>query len=91
MSKLPLGSVVSLKNGDEIVIIGYLTENARGDLYDYIAVPYPSGLVKGVETVLVNFEAISKVIFEGYHDVLSDNFLEQLDNFEKSASNIFKR
>lgn len=91
MSKLPLGSVVSLKNGNEVVIIGYMTENARGELYDYIAVPYPSGMVKGVELILVNTDAISNVIYDGYHDASVDDFLDRLSSLEKSAPNIFKK
>ncbi|MBQ3574683.1 MAG: DUF4176 domain-containing protein [Clostridia bacterium] len=68
---LPLGSVVSLKDiPDKMIIIGRgINVQLDGETWfcDYSGVIYPEGLV-GAEAVYFNHSNIENVIFTGYDD-----------------------
>mgnify|MGYP004580725461 CR=1 FL=1 len=71
MNYLPLGSIVLLNGGIQKLIVigrGVIVENAERELFfDYVAVPYPTGLV-GDSVAYFNADNIAKVIYEGYSD-----------------------
>ena len=68
---LPLGSVVSLKQGTKkVLIVGRIQEHiSSGKLYDYSAVYYPEGMLDPHELFLFQQEDIDKL----YHVGLQDN------------------
>lgn len=66
--KLPLGSVVQLKNATNLVIvIGYNGTNGKPDSpkYDYIALQYPMGFVSPKFIYGFNTEQILKIFYSG--------------------------
>ena len=84
---LPIGSIVTLKDVDEeakFMTIGRLAvKNGGGDdtIYDYMAVPYPTGLEDN-ELYFFNRDDISRTYFIGYQDQdelnFRSEFLDQL-------------
>lgn len=82
---LPLGSVIKLKGG-EINLIVYgrkqllvSNDERNGDMYDYLAVPYPEGYISPEYTYVFNHENIEKVIFEGMSDEEEKEFQKVLE------------
>ena len=74
---LPLGTVCLLKGGERyIVVMGYLgVDNIESnDIYDYIGVAWPVGIISSDVNFMFNHDQIEKVIFRGYEDDESELF-----------------
>lgn len=85
--KLPIGSVVSLKDSKEMrIIIGYnFMKEENGDIYDYASFPYPIGYI-GVDTEMFLFddENIELLYHKGFESENLDKYFEIIENeFEK--------
>ena len=68
---LPLGSVVTLKDGDgtELMIItrgALIEENGQEAYFDYGSVIVPHGMVTPEHLYFFNRENVEEVIFKGY-------------------------
>ncbi|GAB2025561.1 DUF4176 domain-containing protein [Lactovum odontotermitis] len=75
---LPLGTVVTLKNGDiKLMIVGraqlFNNEGTIG-YFDYSALAYPQGVVSESEYAFFNDEDIEELLFEGYRDMEEEEF-----------------
>lgn len=70
MRFLPLGSVVSLTDSpDWIMIYGYLQKDLNtGKVYDYIGCEYPVGIKDTDQCFLFQDENIRKVAYVGFQD-----------------------
>ena len=81
---LPLGSVVILKGGIQklIVISRGINVNHNGALlfFDYGGVLYPDGLTSE-KMAYFNNDGIEKIVFEGYDDVESKTFAENINRY----------
>ena len=86
---LPLGSIVTLKNGDgtELLIVGRmtLTENeGETGYFEYSAVVYPNGMEDSDQILFFNREDIEEVVYTGYVDDkerdLQDQIKKQIDD-----------
>lgn len=70
-SVLSLGTVVSLKNSDEkLMISGWMQipMNEEDKIYDYVGYIYPIGFISVEHRKLFNEEDIEKIYFYGYED-----------------------
>ena len=67
---LPLGSIVSLKQGTKkIMIVGRLQEErASGKQFDYSACLYPEGVLDPKELYLFQQEDIERIYYVGMQD-----------------------
>ena len=68
---LPIGSVVKLRNSDQLVMIfGYLQKSTGmpDQIVDYVGVPYPSGNINLFTQYGFQMTDIAEVIFEGYRN-----------------------
>lgn len=83
----PIGTVVRLKRDTELLfmIIGFLPKKAQGKVFDYVAVPYPLGLIELHQYVCFNSDAIKTVEFDGYKDSSCDLFLNSINEFSESV------
>ena len=65
---LPIGSVVELKNGKKIMVIGYYSVEYDNDIvvYDYSGCAYPEGIMLKSSYCSFNHNDIKKVDFVGY-------------------------
>lgn len=77
---LPLGSVVTLKNGNKrIMIYGRRQVMAStGEIFDYVACFYPEGNISPDYTFLFNEEDIEKIHFKGFDDEENKNFVNDV-------------
>lgn len=68
---LPLGSVITLKNGSKrLMIVGRLQNQiGSNDIYDYAAVLWPEGLVDSKHFYLFNQEDLDKLYYIGLQDM----------------------
>ena len=68
MSILPIGSVVRVASTDALaMVIGY--EPVVGDeRAEYLAVPYPMGLISDDSAIAFDRSSIGEIVFEGYVD-----------------------
>ena len=67
---LPIGSVVLLKDGEKrVMICGRIQTRAGEDkIYDYVACPYPEGIVDPENMFFFNREAVDSLFFIGFQD-----------------------
>lgn len=68
---LPIGSVVKIRNVNQLVMIfGYLQKSTGmpDQIVDYVAVPYPSGNINLLTQYGFQMTDITEVIFEGYRN-----------------------
>ena len=87
---LPLGSVVTLHNGDgtELLIIArasVVVENQAEIYYDYGAVLVPQGMVTPENVFFFNRENIQKVIFRGYENENERQFSDHYDRLVEQS------
>lgn len=78
---LPLGSVVTLKNGTKRVMIVGRLQNKTGEeeIYDYASVLWPEGLVDSSHFYLFNQEDIDCMYHVGLEDIEEFNFRFRLE------------
>ncbi|MBF0580028.1 DUF4176 domain-containing protein [Erysipelotrichaceae bacterium RD49] len=81
---LPLGSVVTLKDGGKrLMVVGRLQKHlASGKVYDYSAVLWPEGMIDSDRTYLFDHEDIGQIWFIGLQDQEEFAFRSQLDWYE---------
>ncbi|MGG3805943.1 DUF4176 domain-containing protein [Metabacillus fastidiosus] len=83
---LPNGSIILLKGGNvKLMIHGrkqiLVTEDDQnGQMYDYLAVPYPEGYISPEYTYVFNHTDIAEVIFEGFINEEERDFQTVLQN-----------
>ena len=68
---LPLGSVITLKEGSKRLMITGRVQNQIGskDVYDYAAVLWPEGVIDSKHFYLFNQEDIDQLFYIGLQDV----------------------
>lgn len=90
---LPLGSIVLLKGGLQKLMIMSRAVNVKNNdmiyFFDYAAVAYPDGYV-GDKLAYFNMDKISKVVFEGYHDIDDENAVDNINIFLNEHPEIIK-
>ena len=79
---LPLGSVITLKNGSKrLMIVGRLQNQiGSNDIYDYAAVLWPEGLVDSKHFYLFNHEDLDKLYYIGLQDMEEFQFRSVLES-----------
>lgn len=88
---LPLGTVVTLKNGDEsalmIVARGSIVENNREEVYfDYGAVLIPQGMLAPEAVYFFNKDNVETIIFEGFKNEQEIEFEKNYDSMISKAN-----
>ena len=78
---LPLGSVVTLKEGNKkIMIVGRIQRNVETNkIFDYSAVLWPEGIINSKKLYLFNHSDIQHLYFVGLQDVEEFNFRYELE------------
>lgn len=86
---LPLGTVVTLKNGNiKLIIVGRAQLFNNGGTigyFDYSALRYPQGMMGEQEFAFFNDEDIEEVLFEGYRDEQEIDFS---NSYEEKIKNV---
>ena len=80
---LPIGSVVRLKDTPDqlFMIFGWLQKSTNlEDIYDYIAVLYPEGLVNKAFCFYFNETDIEEVLFTGFRNEKEQEFRDYIRN-----------
>lgn len=77
---LPLGSVIKINNSEALfMIMGYFPSSEENDeIYEYMGVPYPLGFRPDDEIFMFDGDAIGEVLFAGYENELSKQYLEAM-------------
>lgn len=86
---LPIGTVVSLKNGTKKLMIFGIVQSIleKSDQeYDYIGVPYPEGNMGQDYQYLFNHVDVEQVYFRGFEDVERQEFIYNLSEFYKNKA-----
>lgn len=88
MNLLPIGSVVTLKEGTKkLMIYGRVQFNSDTDTaYDYLGCFYPEGNIGEEYNFLFNHDDIETVHFIGFVDAEEQAYLHEINDFlEKNA------
>ena len=81
-SLLPIGSIVTLPDINyRMMIIGIKQLSIDNHEYDYIGVPYPSGLVGEDSLLMFNDEEILEVNYVGFQDSERFKFIEDFKEY----------
>ena len=85
---LPLGSVVSIKGGDRLVmVIGFMAIDGNTKaVWDYVCCPYPEGK-RSAEDLFINRESVDEVFQLGLRDAEGLAFEEYLESLEEDLKN----
>lgn len=78
---VPLGTVVTLKDGEQrLMVVGRL-QNKKGSktVYDYAGCLWPQGLIDSHHFYLFNHEDIKCFFYIGLQDVMEFNFRYELE------------
>ena len=77
---LPLGSVVSIRGHDSLVMIcGRLQlDHPTKKVYDYFACDHPLGIVDSAQGLLFNDDAIEKIFYVGFQDIEELSYQQSL-------------
>lgn len=88
---LPLGTIVSLKDSDEkLVIAGWMQiirEGSDKHIYDYIGSVYPIGTLNKKYTKVFDEEEIDKIYFDGYIDEEGIEFRKRVIEYGNDNKN----
>lgn len=78
---VPLGTVVTLKNGDKRLMVVGRIQNQKGQkqVYDYAACLWPEGLIDSSHFYLFNHEDIHYLYHIGLQDMQEFNFRYELE------------
>ena len=78
---LPIGSVVTLKNGTKkVMICGRIQrETKQGRIYDYCACLYPEGMIDSRSVYLFDQEDIDRIYHIGLQDQEEFAFRHQME------------
>ncbi|AUW96362.1 DUF4176 domain-containing protein [Streptococcus pluranimalium] len=93
MSKkwLPLGTTVTLKNGNQpIMIVGRYQQNKEGQVFDYSGVLNPQGFEDAHSMYLFNESKIDHILFESEFTEYENEYIKQLDAFISMSDNHLK-
>lgn len=84
---LPLGSIVRLKGGKvSLMVVGFAPlEPGTDDVFDYLGVMWPMGVMSSDRNLLFNRDQIDEVIFEGFSN---DKEVEFRTKLEEAVANI---
>lgn len=88
---LPLGTVVTLKNGDgtKLMIVSRATvveDDGKEVYFDYGAVLIPQGMVSPETVYFFNRENVEKIIFKGFENYDEQQFAKQYDSMLENAN-----
>lgn len=86
---LPIGTVVSLKNGTKRLMIYGIIQTLGDEKkeYDYIGVPYPEGNMGQEYQYLFYHNDVEQIYFRGYEDIERQEFIFNLNEFYKLEQN----
>lgn len=84
MKVWPIGTIVKMKEpeGAKRMIIGYFP-NEGSEIYDYITVSFPGGLLWGNEVIYINSDRIDSVDQMGYEDKLFERVKANIESLEE--------
>ena len=88
MGILPIGSVVRIASTDALaMILGY--EPIVGDeRADYLAIPYPMGLISDDSAIAFDRSSVGEVVFEGYTDEEGQRAFSAIRSYRQSTEDM---
>lgn len=77
---LPIGTIVKVRFSKmDFMIFGYyIKDNAKDDVYDYVALTYPWGLLNLNDMAVFDRDLVKKVVHMGYVNKEEINFKKEL-------------
>lgn len=86
---LPIGTVLMLKNGKKrVMVAGYkgMSPDRPDEIYDYIGVLFPEGIIDINQTLLFNHEQIEQVSHYGLVDLEEQEFINKLNRLGENET-----
>lgn len=86
---LAIGTIVKLKNIDavDMMILGYYPiDKDMNEMYEYLAVIYPQGILNENSFFLLNSTDIAEVVYQGYADEESKLLREMIPKALKAVA-----
>lgn len=81
MSFLPIGSIVLLKGATkQLMIVGYMANDVNNEEKDYMAVPYPEGILSEESVISFNNGDIETTLYKGFENEIFEKFISKLNN-----------
>ena len=87
----PIGTIVKLNDGDQnMMVAGYGGANAQGQVFDYIGLPCPVGIIDKNMTVLFNDAQIETLRYMGYIDAPTQTYIAKVEEAGREHLPVFK-
>lgn len=89
----PIGSIVRLYMDEKklFMIIGYFPQHEDSGMYDYIAVPFPYGMMTDRHYICFNREGITELVHTGYCDAEGQEVLEGFDQIVANFKDLMEK
>lgn len=87
---MPIGSIITLKEKEELIMIIGFKYNANGTIYDYLGCIYPFGIDKIHKNVIFNHEKIDKVYYTGYMNEQGKSYKTILSKEDFETNGIYQ-
>ena len=87
----PIGTIVKLEENDQnLMVAGYGGASATGEVFDYIGLPCPIGIVDKNLTILFNDSQIETLRYMGYVDAPTQAYIAKVEEAGKNELPVFK-
>lgn len=86
---IPIGSVVRLEGQDWLAVILGFFPNDGNLVSDYLAAPYPTGLLSEDNVAFVNADAIAEVVSHGFLDEQGEEVLTVLADLKNAEEELY--
>ena len=87
----PIGTIVKLEESDQnVMVAGYGGANAEGEVFDYIGLPCPVGIVDKNMTIIFNDSQIETLRYLGYLDAPTQTYIAKIEEAGKDELPVFK-
>jgi len=92
---LPIGTIVTIKNNKEkIMITGYFCGDNK-NFYEYSGCPYPYGIGDNNKAILFNHKNIKRVLYVGFYNDECKDYIKKIVNintkYTKIMESVFNR
>lgn len=85
---LPVGSVVRLEGASALVMVMGYQPQVDGGMADYLAVPYPMGLMSDDAALAFDAGAVADVVHRGYWDDEGDAAVAAVRRYRDAADDL---
>ena len=89
---LPVGTILKLNGNDgNVMVAGYGGSNLKDEVYDYVGIPTPMGIVDKNLLMVFNNEDINSIAYLGYLDASTQVYINEFEKANRDVLPVFNQ